>query len=122
MKNSKAEASMTSFSLDQITLCMGRIVSAPPTRSAFHCQASSSDIGGTMMKAARARYTSQFKEEAVHLVKGGKRVATVAKNLGLAEQTLRNWVNAAGSGGLKGPTAPAVSVEQSEISRLRTKV
>jgi transposase-like protein len=43
-----------------------------------------------MMKATQARYTLEFKEEAVRLVKGGERQATVAKNLGLSEQTLHN--------------------------------
>jgi transposase-like protein len=46
-----------------------------------------------MTKSARARYTLEFKEEAVRLVTGGERVATVARNLGLSEQTLHNWVN-----------------------------
>lgn len=41
-----------------------------------------------MTKTMRARYTLEFKEEAVRLVKGGERQATVAKNLGLSEQTL----------------------------------
>ncbi|PWC56805.1 transposase [Azospirillum sp. TSO22-1] len=75
-----------------------------------------------MAKATRARYTLEFKEEAVRLVTGGQRVATVAKTLGLAEQTLHNWVKAAESGGLKGAAAPKVSAEQMEISRLRTEL
>ncbi|WP_429648322.1 transposase [Skermanella aerolata] len=36
----------------------------------------------------------KFKEEAVRLVTSGERVATVARNLGLSEQTLHNWVKA----------------------------
>jgi transposase len=64
-----------------------------------------------MTKETRARHTLEFKEEAVHLVSGSKRVATVTKNLGLSEPTLRNWVKAAGNGGLKGSAAPAVSIE-----------
>ena len=75
-----------------------------------------------MTKATRARYTLEFKEEAVRLVTGGQRVASVAKTLGLAEQTLHNWVKAAGSGGLTGTAAPKVSAEQMEISRLRTEL
>ncbi|BAI76846.1 transposase (plasmid) [Azospirillum sp. B510] len=43
-----------------------------------------------MAKTTRARYTIEFKEEAVRLVTGGQRVAAVAKTLGLAEQTLHN--------------------------------
>ena len=43
-----------------------------------------------MTKSTRARYTLEFKEEAVRLVTSGERVATVARNLGLSEQTLHN--------------------------------
>lgn len=75
-----------------------------------------------MTKATRARYTLEFKEEAVRLVTGGQRIATVAKTLGLSEQTLHNWVKAAGNGGLKGTTTSAVSAEQMEISRLRAEL
>jgi transposase len=75
-----------------------------------------------MTKSTRARYTLEFKEEAVRLVTGGERVATVARNLGLSEQTLHNWVKAAGNGGLKSSATPAVSAEQMEISRLRTEL
>src|SRR6187402_959111 len=75
-----------------------------------------------MTKSTRARYTLEFKEEAVRLVTSGERVATVARNLGLSEQTLHNWVKAAGNGGLKSSAAPAVSAEQMEISRLRTEL
>ena len=73
-----------------------------------------------MTKSTRARYTLEFKEEAVRLVTRGERVATVAKNLGLSEQTLHNWVKAANNGGLKSSATPAVSTEQMETSRLRT--
>lgn len=74
-----------------------------------------------MTKSTRARYTLEFKEEAVRLVTSGERVATVARNLGLSEQTLHNWVKAAGNGGLKSSATPIVSAEQLEISRLRTE-
>jgi len=75
-----------------------------------------------MTKTTRARYTLEFKEEAVRLVKGGERPATVAKNLGLSEQTLHNWVKAVEKGTLKGETTPTVSKEQMEISRLRSEL
>src|SRR5688500_15626499 len=75
-----------------------------------------------MTKSTKARYTLEFKEEAVRLVTSGERVATVARNLGVSEQTLHNWVKAAGSGGLKSSAAPVVSAEQMEISRLRTEL
>jgi transposase len=47
-----------------------------------------------MTKSTRARYTLEFKEEAVRLVAGDERVATVARNLGLSEQTLHNCESA----------------------------
>lgn len=43
------------------------------------------------MKATRARYTLEFKLEAVRLVKAGQQsMAATAKILGIAEQTLHN--------------------------------
>ena len=75
-----------------------------------------------MTKTTRARYTLEFKEEAVRLVAGGERVATVARNLGLSEQTLHNWIKAATNGGLKSSATLSVSAEQMEISRLRTEL
>ena len=44
-----------------------------------------------MAKTARARYTLEFKQEAVRLVEGGQSQTFVAKTLGLVEQTLLNW-------------------------------
>ena len=75
-----------------------------------------------MTKATRARYTLEFKEEAVRLVTGGQRIAVVAKTLGLSEQILHNWVKAAGNGELKGAATSSVSAEQMEISRLRAEL
>jgi hypothetical protein len=49
-------------------------------------------------------------------------VSPDTKNLGLSEQTLHNWVKAAGNGGLKSSATPAVSAEQMEISRLRSEL
>ena len=46
----------------------------------------------------------------------------MARNLGLSEQTLHNWVKAAAKGGLTGPVAPTISTEQMEISRLKAEL
>ncbi len=73
-----------------------------------------------MTKSTRARYTLEFKDEAVRLVTSGEREETVARYLALSEQTLQNWVKVAGNGGLNGSATPIVSAEQMEISRLRT--
>jgi transposase len=45
-----------------------------------------------MMKIPKQEYTIEFKEQAVNQVKMGKSIGLVAKELGLVEQTLRNWV------------------------------
>jgi transposase len=40
----------------------------------------------------RKSYDKYFKLQAVQMVKDGKRIAEVARELDLAEQTLHNWV------------------------------
>ena len=44
---------------------------------------------------SRARYTLEFKLEALKLVKGGQVSAVTAKILGIPNQTLENWVRLA---------------------------
>jgi len=73
-------------------------------------------------KAKRARYTLEFKLEAVRLVKGGQSAAATAKILGISEQTLHNWVKADKDGRLTGAGAKPVSPEQMEIARLRAEL
>jgi hypothetical protein len=46
------------------------------------------------MKVPRQAYTLEFKELAVKRVEDGQAMAAVAKEPGLVEQTLRNWVKA----------------------------
>jgi len=72
-----------------------------------------------MAKSPRARYTLEFKLEAVRMVKGGQSLTAVSKILGIAEQTLHNWVKADREGRLQGPDSKPVSPEQMEIARLR---
>ena len=45
-----------------------------------------------MTKTTRARYTLEFKQEAVRLVEGGQSIAAAARTLGAVDQTLFNWV------------------------------
>jgi transposase len=75
-----------------------------------------------MTKTTRARYTLEFKQEAVRLVEGGQSIAAAAKKLGIVEQTLHNWVKAHRQGKLKGVDSRRVSAEQMEISRLRVEL
>jgi len=73
------------------------------------------------MKIPKQEYTTEFKEQAVKHVKEGKSIGTVAKELGLIEQTLRNWVKASEAGKLKGAGGKVVTPEQMELSRLRAE-
>mgnify|MGYP001103500232 CR=1 FL=1 len=66
----------------------------------------------------RARYTLEFKQEAVRLVEGGQSIAAAARTLGVVDQTLFNWVKAARLGKLTGADSKVVSAEQMEISEL----
>ncbi|HEY8355385.1 MAG TPA: IS3 family transposase [Methylophilaceae bacterium] len=69
----------------------------------------------------RAKYTLEFKIEAVRLAKTGQSIAATAKILGLAEQTLHNWIKAEQQGRLGGAGSKPVSPEQMEIARLRAE-
>jgi transposase len=70
----------------------------------------------------RARYTLEFKLEAVRLVKGGQVAAVTAKILGIPKQTLENWVRLDSKGTLKGAGDKQVSAEQMELARLRAEL
>jgi transposase-like protein len=54
------------------------------------------------MKIPKQQYTTEFKELAVTRVREGQSAGAVAKELGLIEKTLRNWVKAAAAGTLNG--------------------
>ena len=75
-----------------------------------------------MERAKRAKYTLEFKQEAVRLVESGQTLAAAARSLGLVDQTLHNWVQAERQGKLKGAEKKTVSAEQMEISRLRAEL
>ena len=74
-----------------------------------------------MKKVPKQEYTTEFKKLAVDRVTAGRTPATVARELGLIEQTLRNWVKAAKTGKLNGPGTKPVTPEQMEVSRLRAE-
>ena len=54
-----------------------------------------------MEKIPKQEYTTEFKERAVKHVKEGKSIGLSAKELGLVEQTLRNWVKLSAAGDRK---------------------
>ena len=70
----------------------------------------------------RARYTLEFKLEAVRLVKGGQEASVTARVLGVPKQTLSNWVRLADKGELQGAGERPVSAEQMELARLRAEL
>jgi transposase len=71
-------------------------------------------------KIPKQEYTAEFKEQAVsHAQAVG--IVVAAKELGLVEQTLRNWVKASAAGKLTAPGAKPVTPEQMELSRLRAQ-
>lgn len=75
-------------------------------------------------KQTRARYTLEFKQEAVRQVRAGRTASEVAQTLGMPKASLTNWVRAQAKGELgkavegKASTAPVVTPEQAEIARL----
>lgn len=73
-----------------------------------------------MKKIPKQEYTAEFKEQAVkHTQALG--IVVAARELGLVEQTLRNWVKASAAGKLTAPGAKPVASEQMELSRLRAE-
>lgn len=74
-----------------------------------------------MKKIPKQEYTIEFKEQAVKQAKMGKSIGSVAKELGLVEQTLRNWVKVAAAGKLNGAGTKVVTPEQMDLSRLRAE-
>ena len=71
----------------------------------------------------RAKYTLEFKMEAVRLVKGGQACSVTAKILGIPKASLENWVRLNARGQLKGASSDkTVNPEQMELARLRAEL
>ena len=70
----------------------------------------------------RARYTLEFKLEAVRLVKAGQEMSVTARVLNIPKATLGNWVRLADKGELQGAGERPVSAEQMELARLRAEL
>jgi transposase len=75
-----------------------------------------------MFKVPKQVYTTEFKLAAVQRVKDGQGFAVVARELGMSEQTLRNWMKAEQAGKLNGAGAKAITPEQMELSRMRAEI
>jgi transposase len=75
-----------------------------------------------MKDGVKARYTLEFKQEAVRLVHGGEKISAVARTLGVSGQSLDNWVKAEAAGRLRDVRGKAVTAEQMEIARLKAEL
>lgn len=67
------------------------------------------------------RYDREFKENAVALVRGGRTITSVARDLGITTWSLGRWVQLAntGSGQRESATLAAETPEQRELRRLQ---
>jgi len=69
-----------------------------------------------MQKIPKQESAAEFKAQAVKRVKEDKSVAAVAREMGLVEQRLRNWVQGVAAGHLNGAGAPSITLEQMELA------
>ncbi len=69
------------------------------------------------MKIPKQACTAEFTELAVRRVQDGQRISAVVKELGLGDQSLRNWVRAAAEGKLDGAGSRVVTLEDMALSR-----
>jgi len=68
----------------------------------------------------RRKFTKEFKADAVELVRGSdKSVAQIARDLGLAENSLRNWVKQAEIDDGRGSAGALTTEERAELAALR---
>src|SRR5918996_2718961 len=73
-----------------------------------------------MAKRKRRAFATEFKAEAVRLVReSGKSVPTVARELDLTETALRSWVRQAEVDAGRGAPGGLTSEEREELGRLR---
>ena len=76
-----------------------------------------------MVGKKRRIFSKQFKEDAVRLVKeSGESLAAVARNIGVGEQSLRNWVRQAEIDSGRGSSQAPTTSERAEIRELRRKL
>src|SRR5947209_7235008 len=81
-----------------------------------------STMADTKAKRTRRSFTEDYKTGAVRLVLDeGKTVAAAARDLGLTESSLRNWVERARADRTKGKTG-LTTAEREEMTRLRKDV
>ena len=73
--------------------------------------------------AASRKYTKEYKAEAVELVVSSGRPATqIARELGINESTLGDWVTAAKRNGTIGQQKPVTADERAQLRELREEI
>ena len=73
-----------------------------------------------MAKRKRRAFTTEFKAQAVKIVReSGKTIPTVARELDLTETALRSWVRQAAIDAGHGPAGALTTAEREELSQLR---
>ena len=76
-----------------------------------------------MPRAKKRKYTPEFRAEAVRLVLlGDKSLTQVGRELGVASQTLWEWVHQAEVDAGKGKPEELTTSEREELGRLRREV
>ena len=74
-------------------------------------------------KKSKRKYTKEQKEDAVRLVRvSGQSIARTAKDLGIPENTLWNWVRQAKIDAGEGPEDAYTTEEKAELRRLRKEL
>ena len=75
-----------------------------------------------MKRIPKAAYTLEFKLEALRRVRGGEPVRRVAREIGVPEQSIRNWLKGQAEGKLgSASNGKPITPEQMELSRLRAE-
>ena len=71
-------------------------------------------------KKPRRKFTKEFKADAVELArKSEKSVAEISRDLGLAENSLRNWLKQSEIDAGRGPEGALTTEERAELAALR---
>jgi transposase len=71
-------------------------------------------------KGKRRKFTAEYKAEVVRLVRdGGKTIHEAARDLGLTESSVRNWVKQSGIDAGNGGTGALTTAERAELVALR---
>jgi transposase len=73
-----------------------------------------------MSPKPRRQFTNEQKAEAVRIVaQSDKSITQIAKEMGLTESALRNWVKQAEIDQKRSPNSPLTTEERQELARLR---